>query len=69
MYIWRQVDDLPNLLLEYVHRCLVRFKLLVLEEDLPTKLQRRWQVRVIAEVAFKEEARHKLFPKHRLRNK
>jgi len=62
------VEDLllPNLLFEDVHRCLMSFEFFVLEKDLHTKLQRGWQVRVIAEIAFKKEARHKMFPKHRL---
>lgn len=58
-----------NLLFEDVHWCLVSFELLVLEEDPPSQLQRRRQVRVITEVAFKEEARHETFPNHCLVNK
>lgn len=60
VHIW------TNLLFEYVHRCLMCFELLVLQEDPPAQLQRRRQVRVVAEVAFKEEARHETFPEHRL---
>lgn len=52
------MECLLYLLFEDVHRGLVCFQLLVLEEDPPLQLQRRWQVRVVAEVAFKEEARH-----------
>lgn len=59
---------LSHLLFEYVHRRLVRLELLVLEEDPPSQLQRRRQVRVVAEVAFKEEARHEAFPEHRLKH-
>lgn len=62
-------DRLLHLLLEYVHRSLVCFQLLILEENPPLQLQRRRQVRVIAEVAFKEEACHQTFPKHRLRQR
>jgi len=58
-----------DLLFEDVHRRLVRFELLVLEEDLPPQLQRRRQVRVIAEVALQKEARHEAFPEHRLMNR
>lgn len=61
--------SLLDLLFEDVHRCLVRFELLVLEEDLPPQLQRRRQVRVVAEVAFKEEACHETFPNHSLMDK
>lgn len=56
-----------NLLLEDVHRRLVGLELLVLQEDLPPQLQRRRQVRVVAEVALEEEARHQTLPKHRLK--
>lgn len=55
-----------NLLLEDVHRRLVGLELLVLQEDLPPQLQRRRQVRVVAEVALEEEARHQTLPNHRL---
>lgn len=58
-----------NLLFEDVHRSLMGFKLLVLKEDPPPQLQRRRQVRVVAEVTFKEEPRHKAFPKHGLMKK
>lgn len=60
---------LLHLLFEDVHRRLVCFELLVLEEDPPPQLQRRRQVRVVTEVAFEEEACHKTLPKHRLMNK
>lgn len=56
-----------NLLLEDVHRRLVGLELLVLQEDLPPQLQRRRQVRVVAEVALEEEARHQTLPNHRLK--
>lgn len=56
-----------NLLLEDVHRRLVGLELLVLQEDLPPQLQWRRQVRVVAEVALEEEARHQTIPKHRLK--
>lgn len=55
-----------HLLFEDVHRRLVCFELLVLEEDPAPQLQRRRQVRVVAEVAFEEEARHEAVPNHRL---
>lgn len=42
-------------------------ELLVLQQDLPPQLQRRRQVRVVAEVALEEEARHQTLPKHRLK--
>lgn len=66
IYAWLGSFSLCNLLFEYVHRGLVGFELLVLEEDPPSQLQWRRQMRVIAEVAFKEEARHKAFPEHSL---
>lgn len=69
MCVDRVFFSLLNLLLEDVHRRLVCFELLVLEEDSSPELQRRRKVRVITEVAFKKEAGHKAFPKHRLRNK
>lgn len=50
------MDKLLHLLLEYVHRSLVCFELLVLEEDPPLQLQWGRQVRVIAEVTVEEEA-------------
>lgn len=59
----------PNLLFDDVHRCLMGFQLLVFEEDLPTQLQWRWQVRVIAEVTLKKETSHKTFPTHSLMEK
>lgn len=57
------------LLFEDVHRRLVRFELLVLEENPAPQLQRRRQVRVVTEVTFEKEARHETFAKHRLMNK
>lgn len=69
MHLYRKSLFLPDLLFEDVHRCLVCFELLVLEENPPPQLQRRRQVRVVAEVTFKEEARHKTFPEHRLMDK
>lgn len=63
--VWRW----SNLLLEDVHWCLVGLQLLVLQEDLPSQLQRRRQVGVVAEVALKEEARHQTLPKHRLKGR
>lgn len=69
MHLYRKSLFLPDLLFEDVHRCLVCFELLVLEEDPPPQLQRRRQVRVVTEVAFKEEARHETFPKHCLMDK
>lgn len=56
-----------HLLFENVHWCLMGFELLVLEEDPSSQLHWRWKVRVIAEVTFKEEARHKTFSDHRLK--
>lgn len=58
-----------NLLLQDVHRRLVGLELLVLQEDLSPQLQRRRQMRVVAEVALEEEARHQTLPKHRLMGK
>ena len=58
---------LLDLLFEYVHRRLVCFELLVLQEDSSPQLQRRRQVRVIVEITLKEEASHKAFPNHRLK--
>lgn len=63
------MDKLLHLLLEYVHRSLVCFELLVLEEDPPLQLQWGRQVRVIAEVTVEEEACHQTFPKHSLRKR
>ena len=63
------MDKLLHLLLEYVHWSLVCFELLVFEEDPPLQLQWRRQVRIIAEVAFKEEACHQTFPKHSLKKR
>lgn len=67
--VWSTSFYLDNLLLKYVHWCLVSLELLVFQEDLPSQLQRRRQVRVIAEVTLKEEARHEPLPKHRLRGR
>lgn len=69
MCVVRMFFFLLHLLFEDVHRCLVRFELLVLEEDPPSQLQRRRQVRVVTEVAFEEEARHETLPTNRLMNK
>ena len=57
---------LSDLLFEDVHRGLVGLQLLVLQEDPPPQLQRRRQVRVVAEVALEQEACHQTFPEHRL---
>lgn len=67
--VWSTSFYLDNLLFKYVHWCLVGLELLVFEEDLPSQLQRRRQVRVITEVTLKEEARHEPLPKHRLRDR
>lgn len=58
-----------NLLLEDVHGRLVGLQLLVLQQDLPSQLQWRRQVGVVAEVALEEEARHQTLPKHRLKGR